>query len=319
MKEIGGYFGLEYFSGKEYHEGLVAVNSGRHALLYLLKARQIKKLYLPYFLCDSVSNLCDRYGFSYEYYKIDRNFMPVFDGKLEGGEYLYAVNFYGQLSNDRIRQLKERYGNIIVDNVHAFFQRPVPGIDTIYSCRKFFGVPDGGYLATDVILEEEIPLDVSKDRMKHILGRFEGCASAYHGDFRANDRAMAEQPLRRMSALTHNLLRAVDYETACRKRNENFALLHEMLGKYNPLQVSVPEGPYAYPFYCPKGMEVKKTLAQNKIYVATLWPNVLCLDGTIEKDYAENILPLPCDQRYGLEDMSTIAEMICRCMEEGSK
>ena len=96
------------------------------------------------------------------------------------------------------------------------------GIDTIYSCRKFFGVPDGGYLATDAVLEEELRLDVSKDRMRHILGRFEGSASDYHGDFKANDHAFKELELRRMSELTHNLLRAVDYEAARQKRNENF-------------------------------------------------------------------------------------------------
>ena len=57
-------------------------------------------------------------------------------------------------------------------------------------------------------------------------------------------------------------------------------------------------------------MEVKKKLAEKKIYVATLWSNVLELDGTPEKDYAENILPLPCDQRYGNEEMNTIVTEI---------
>ena len=68
MKEIGGYFELERFSGREYHEGLLGVNNGRNALLYLLKARKIKRLYIPRFLCDSVSNLCTAYGFEFRYY-----------------------------------------------------------------------------------------------------------------------------------------------------------------------------------------------------------------------------------------------------------
>ena len=314
MKEIGGYFGLESFGGREYHEDLIALNNGRNALLYLLKARKIQKLYIPWFLCDSVSNLCDRYHYDYDYYAIDRDFMPVFTGKLSPGEYLYVVNFYGQLSNETARQLKAQHGNIIFDNIHAFYQKPVDGIDTIYSCRKFFGVPDGGYLSTDAILEEELPMDVSKDRMKHVLGRFEGSASDYYGDFKANDHSFGELELRRMSALTHNLLRAVDYESVCRRRNENYAVLDAVLGRINSLPLQAPDGPYAYPFYCRNGMEIKKKLAGKGIFVATLWPNVLGMDGCLEKDFAENILPLPCDQRYDGTDMKRIIGEVLTCI-----
>ena len=74
MKEIGGYFGLEEFCGREYYQGLVAVNNARNALVYLIKAKSIKKLFVPYFLCDSVSSVCEREGCVYEYYCIDEDF-----------------------------------------------------------------------------------------------------------------------------------------------------------------------------------------------------------------------------------------------------
>lgn len=312
MKEIGGYFELERFSGRAYHDNLRALNSGRAALLYLLKARNIQKLYIPAFLCDSVSNLCIRYGFQYAEYPIDAQFLPVFDRKLEHNEYLYVVNFYGQISNATLLSLKETYHNIIFDNIHAFFQKPLPGVDTIYSCRKFFGVPDGGYLATDVVLEQPLEEDASANRMKHILGRFEGRASDFYGDFKENDRAIAALPLRRMSALTENLMRAIDYEAVREKRNENYRRLAHALDAHNGMCWQLPDGPYCYPFYCADGMAVKKALAAEKIYVATLWPNVLGRSGTLEKTYAENILPLPCDQRYDAADMERIIDTISR-------
>ena len=65
MKEIGGYFGLEEFAGKEYYPDLVALNNARNALVYLIRARGVKKLFIPYFLCDSVSSVCDREGCRY--------------------------------------------------------------------------------------------------------------------------------------------------------------------------------------------------------------------------------------------------------------
>ena len=126
---------------------------------------------------------------------------------------------------------KQKYGRIILDNTHAFFQKPLDGVDTIYSCRKFFGVPDGAYLSTDTVLNEELEIDVSKDRMVHILGRFEGNASDYYNDFKENDASFKLEPLKYMSKLTRNILGAIDYEKVKRTRNENYAYLADRLDK----------------------------------------------------------------------------------------
>lgn len=174
--EIGGYFGLEEFTGTEYYPDLVALNTGRNALAYLIRTKRIMKLYIPTYLCDSIYKLCEREGCVYEFYEIRKDFQPIFNKTLGINEWLYVVNYYGQVTNEV--ELKEKYDRIIFDNVQAFFQIPVDGIDTIYLCRKFFGVPDGAYLATDKRIE--LPIDTSKNRMTHILGRFEGTASEYY-------------------------------------------------------------------------------------------------------------------------------------------
>ena len=308
MKEIGGYFGLESFGGRELYAGLLALNSARNALLYLLKARDIKKLYIPYYLCDCVSNTCDKYGCEYEYYRIGRELLPQVERSFSGGEYLYIVNIFGQISNEMIISLKEKYGNIIVDNVQAFFQPPVEGIDTIYSCRKFFGVPDGGYLSADVHLAEEIPQDSSRERMTHLLGRFERTASEHFSDYLANEAVIDELHLALMSPVTKNILRAVDYDDVRNRRNANYKILAAALDKINPLSPTQPEGAYVYPFYAKNGMEIKRTLAAKKIFVPTLWPNVLECEAEYERDLVANTLPLPCDQRYGEEDMQRIID-----------
>lgn len=72
--EIGGFHELEHFRGKEFYEKLIGVNSGRNALLYILRARNVKKLYLPRFLCDCISFLCKKEGICYEEYSIGRDF-----------------------------------------------------------------------------------------------------------------------------------------------------------------------------------------------------------------------------------------------------
>lgn len=315
MKEIGGYFGLEQLISHEYYPELIPVNNARNGLLYILRTRQISKIRIPFYLCDSVSRMCEREGISYSFYRIDKDFMPMLAQPLEEGEWLYIVNYYGQITNEQLILFQKQYKRVIFDNVQAFFQQPVSGIDTVYSCRKFFGVPDGGYVSSDAQLFGQIPEDESRERMKHILGRFEsGSASAYYADFKNNDHSFRELPLRKMSALTHNLLGAIDYSAVKVRRESNFDILHQALGAINKLSLKKTQGPYVYPFYCQGGMEIKKKLAQRLIYVATLWPNVVQLDEGIEKDYAENILPLPCDQRYDAEDMNRIVEAILQCI-----
>lgn len=313
--EIGGYFGLESFSGTEYYPSLIKLNSARNALLYLLKARNIDKLYIPRYLCDTVSALCDRYGYCYEYYSVGSDFMPVFDISLAEDAWLYVVNYYGRLSNETICVLQQKHKRLIVDNVQAFFQPPSPGIDTLYSCRKFFGVPDGAYLSTDAVLEENIPVDTSWDRMKHILGRFEETGAAFYGDFQKNDEKFYELELRWMSALTQNILRAVDYEAVRQRRNENYQTLAQALNTFNLLPACAVDGPYCYPFYCKNGQQVRKLLATQKIYIPMLWPNVPTIGNALEYDYAQNILPLPCDQRYTQEDMQRLITTLKVCAD----
>lgn len=309
MKEIGGYLELEKFMGEEYYSNLIALNSGRFCLLYLFRSRDIKKIYIPYFLCNSISETCKKYQFNFEYYNIDKNFDPIFNTTLKEREYLYIVNYYGQFSNKKILKFKRLFNNIIIDNVHAFFQKPVNGIDTIYSCRKFFGVPDGAYLATNIKMDDTLEIDISTNRMGHILGRFEGTASDFYADFKINEDSFKEMPLRSMSTLTHNLLRNINYNYVINTRNKNYQHLSKHLKKINKLALMTPIAPYSYPFYCEDGIAIKKKLAEKKIYIATLWPNVLDLEGTmLEKEYTKNILPLPCDQRYNRDDMTRIID-----------
>jgi hypothetical protein len=316
MKEIGGYFGLDQLVNNEYHKDLIALNTGRNALLFLLKAKNIQKLYIPYHLCNSISYMLKKYEFVFEYYCIDTDFNPIFNKRLCEGEYLYIVNYYGQLTNDKVNYLNQIYGKIILDNTHAFFQKPVDGIDTIYSCRKFFGVPDGAYLSTDSVLDEEIEIDTSKDRMIHILGRFEGTASDYYISFQENDASFKFEPLKYMSKLTKNILGAIDYKKVKKIRDENYAYLESKFKKMNKLRLITPEGAFAYPLYLENGVEIRKKLVEKKIYIPTLWPNVLedTPESSLEYDYAANILPLPCDQRYCEDDMKYIVEEINKCI-----
>ena len=71
-----------------------------------------------------------------------------------------------------------------------------------------------------------------------------------------------------------------------------------------------------YPLYVDNASEIKKYLLSQKIYIPTLWPNVLdvCTEDQIEFKLVKNILPLPIDQRYDINHMKRIKESILKCL-----
>ena len=52
MKEIGGYLELDHLVNKPYYENLVELNTGRNALLYLVKACFLTKSITIYLSCQ---------------------------------------------------------------------------------------------------------------------------------------------------------------------------------------------------------------------------------------------------------------------------
>ncbi len=311
MKEIGGYLELEKFTLSMLHDNALKLNCGRNALAYLIRARKIKKIYIPRFLCGCIESVCKKENVEVCYYSVGIDFLPV-NIEVEDSSYLYLVNYYGQLSNEMIKEFSLKYKNIIVDNAQAYFQMPVDGIDTIYTCRKFFGVSDGAILYTDASIQENLEMDMSYKRMNFILGRFEKGASEFYKEASENNNVFDNEPIKKMSLITDNLLHAVNYEEIKNKRTENFAFLHKNLNCINSLSLKIPQGAFMYPLYIDNGDKIRKKLQQKKIYIPTLWPDVfdVCDETSIEYHMAKNILPLPVDQRYNEIDMCYMIECL---------
>ena len=181
----------------------------------------------------------------------------------------------------------------------------------IYTITSDYLPDNGAFLYTDAELEE-LEQDESFERVKFLLGRFERNASEFYSDFVSKEEEFSNFPVKKMSKLTDNLLHGIDYKVVKDKRTENFSYLHTNLKDMNELNLSIPDGAYMYPLYIKKGCEIRKKLQAKKIYVPTLWPDVfsLCGDNELEYDMAKNVLPLPVDQRYGIEDMDYIVKKL---------
>ena len=247
------------------------------------------------------------------FYHINLQFEIADDIHLQEDEALLYTNYFG-LKQRYVERLAEKYqGMLIVDNTQAFYGQPIPSIDTFYTCRKFFGIPDGAYLYCDEVLDEDIEQDYSYDKMAHLLKRIDLSAEEGYADFRKVDDGLDNQPIRKMSKLTQRMMQAIDYETAALRRRANYELLQNALGKKNNLEVPLEDDavPLVYPFLTPiKGLREK--LIENKVFVARYWPNVLewTTNEDIEYLLAYQMLPLPIDQRYVEDDMKRIIDII---------
>ncbi|WP_181304260.1 hypothetical protein [Rufibacter sp. XAAS-G3-1] len=311
---IGGYFGFEFKRRGLYYPDLLALNSGRNALEYILLAREYKKVYIPYFTCDVMLEPLLKHNISYEFYSVNEKLeidkLPL----LQESEALLYTNYFG-LKSLYAESLKQKINRLILDNAQAFFSHPLQQVDTIYSPRKFFGLPDGAYLASEARLGTTFDKDAnSVERCSHLLLRLDIGAEGGYAAFQKNDSSLIGQPIQLMSELTTNLLSGIDYEWVRERRNQNFLFLHDKLQVYNEfkwIKSSDVNGPMVYPFYF-YDPGIRQKLIDDKIFIATYWSNVFnwAAENSIEYNAATYLLPLPIDQRYNRQDMERIVYKI---------
>lgn len=309
IKPIGGYFELELPVLPEYHSHAIALNSGRFCLEYILRSRRCKKIYILYYTCDSVLEPIVKLGLPYEFYHITEEYRISETISLSDAEVLLYTNYWG-LQNDYCEELAKQYGKqLIFDCTQAFYSKPIRGIDTFYSCRKFFGVPDGGYLYSDVKADFEIEQDESYTRMDSLIKRIDLSSEAGYRDFHKVSASFHDMPLRRMSKFTKRMMQSIDYEQAAKQRISNYTALQQALGGRELCRGEVP---MIFPYISKQGAILRNHLIQHKIFVAKYWQNVLewTKEDAVETTMVNNILPLPIDQRYGKEDMERIIDLI---------
>lgn len=292
---IGGYFELELRQGEHYHKDALRLNTARNCFEYILRARKYTKVYIPYYTCEVMLEPLNKCNVAYDFYHINEQLEPVEVFHLEPSEAFLYTNYYG-LKQQCVAQLATQYGKqLIVDNAQAFFADPIPGIDTFYSARKFFGVADGAYLYTDAHLDIELEQDQSYARMAHLLKRADIDAEAGYADFRKNDDALCGEPIKRMSRLTEKILCSIDYDKVHSIRRHNYQLFETKLGSSNKIHFILEEGsvPMIYPYWT--NVCIRENLINKRIYTATYWQNVLDWTnvGDIENILTQMLIPLP--------------------------
>lgn len=313
ITSIGSYLSLEFnpISSYIYYKDSQYINTGRNAFEYILKSKDVRKVFIPYLCCDALLSPLIKNHIEYEYYYVDINHRPIWDfRKLGEKEYFLYINYYG-LRNIVIQELSEKIDNLIIDNTQAFFSKPYQKLPTFYSTRKFFGVADGALLC-NVENMIELEQDKSADRMKHLLLRVENPSEVGHKTYQENEELLDTLPLMLMSELTKKILLSVNFEHHKLVRNNNFNFLNKSLNKYNKFNINEINGPLSYPLWVNNGPEIRRALKDNRVFTPIFWNSVLdnVPKDSIEYDIVINTIPIPIDGRYSQDDLQQVIDVV---------
>ena len=310
MKPIGGYFELELPNGKLPYPKAVPVNFGRGGLALIVQTRKYRRVWTPDYICPVVPRYLDRIGVEHSTYEINLDLEPTTIPQLERNEAFLYVNYFG-VKDAYCRMLEQTQKNLILDLTQAFYYEPTVA-DGFNSARKFFGVPDGAFVFGDGISGEGLPLAISYDQFAPLLMRADGDLSGGYSAFHRLDDARENLDASQMANLTRLMISSIDVDSARLRRSTNFMRLATELASTNELKFNQDAvGPLIYPYLVKNGEQLKKRLIDNKIFCPTYWPKIQGMGPAAER-IVNDLVCMPCDQRYCVDDMERIVREVKR-------
>lgn len=322
--EIGSFIELQLPKGMEYYnwtDKTARLNTGRSALLYAFRCTGCKAIWIPIYQCDSVRNTFLKNNIDIRFYHIDSKFNPV-DLKPNEDEAVMLVNYYGIMSNSRMKELAALYKHPIIDNCQGFFNNPIitNSIFNIYSCRKFIGVPDGAYVIGENAGQfiNEYPQGYSSDTATFLLMRIEyGCEGKGYKARAINEHRIDNEGIMKMSPLTRAILDGTDYSLIKRKRRENFQTAHTLLKNINCIDPLIYYDNNTVPMVYPLVVEddnLIDRLFEVKHFQGHWW-SYICDEqpkDCFEYWLSRFVIPITIDQRYGKAEIEYLCDIINR-------
>ncbi|OIQ97450.1 hypothetical protein GALL_205820 [mine drainage metagenome] len=326
LMEIGGYFGLDIPCYRELHPGAIKFQSARAAIRAVLECNGMKSVMMPAYVCSSVIKSAVDAGLEVETYDLDEILYPKNIPRVLPDQCAFVyVNYFGLCQGNVTRLLNTiPRDRLIIDNSHALFSEHTNVLASIYSPRKFAGLPDGGLLKASPLLKVTLPIveDMgSFERMRYLLVRMAYSArEGYSGFVDARNSLVDNTPLA-MSRLTQRLMKSIQWDQVALRRRENFTIMDRMVGAINDMFWVLGEGdvPLCYPLTL-RGYDVNRIkieLAERNVFTATYWPDALprINANTIESAFANETLFIPIDQRLESAQVEAVGRLILKLIE----
>ena len=294
-----------------------AFQTARGALAALLQARAAPRLWLPAYVCRALAEACVFAGVEICWYGLDDDLAPDLNALAAGlrpRDAALVIAYFGRAPPESLRRFAAERPDVlwIEDRAQALEADGVPWAEfVLYSPRKLVGVPDGGLLvgeAPPAPSAAPAPLDAAPQRARQADPQ--GLApETWYPAFRAQEAAFDARPLA-MSQLTRELLDGIEPAPLAARRRANYVALAQALPDYALWPEAAPAfAPLAFPVRVEDRDGVAARLAHERIYCPHHWPDLPSPAADFPAVHALNaeILSIPCDHRYGPEDMARVA------------
>lgn len=326
---------------------VVLTTSGRGALSLLLEQvkPRVKRALLPSYICDSVILPFEQAGYELIYYDVDKYLKPIDIDMIKNsnvGIFLH-MGYFGFSTNkilsDLISSLKSESVITIEDVTHTLFSQQNKRIESnfiIGSIRKWFGIPSGGFLASDGIMNfklNDANVEFINIRRSSLYQKFEYMNSGnesikptYLSGFNRAEHILDEdiRPYR-IDHESEVIIKNLDNKVLQCSRQRNYEILLKHLRDVNGIEVIFDDlendvTPMFFSIYVKEDRdELRRKLIESEIYCPVHWPIPKQLNGHLNnttKNIYDSVLSIPCDQRYQIEDMYRIINEIVSFFEE---
>lgn len=351
MKDIGSIFPLSkreaqvttvdypFFDGSLYRFSLC-----REALSVIaqIERHEESKVLIPSYTCDTVITPFLEAEWNCRYYPINKDLSINIEKTktiIESENFnLFIVHPYfgmdlSEQELDLVSYAKEKGCKIIVDLTQCIFSdQHIEEADYyVGSYRKWYQVPDGGYLWTKKTVDIEDPtsndyfVSLQTDSM-YLRGEY----------FKNNDEHIKQISIRlnkiavesvdfdikphKMADISIRLMEEIDMSNVQTQRLFNYKYLLKNINNKNIKLLNnnmnrVTTAPLYFIIYTKNRKEIQAKLCSEHIYAPIIWPiyyKEVLIDDTTKEIYDET-LAIPIDQRYNEKDMARIVNILNQC------
>ena len=332
---IGGMFGLEEISkpngsSPSFLKGQdVFLVNGRSGISLLVDHLSPPQVWMPSYLCGSMVKAVDQELTTLNFYEVDYDLsVPSLEwlDNVQPNDLVVLIDYFGfPCDKTCATQAKGRGAWVLEDASQALLSETTDYFSDfiLFSPRKFLGIPDGGIIRVNCDVDFN-DVDLQSPPANWWLKSFHATVLRREFDLYGGNRRWfelfqetnAEGPIGNytISELSKMMLmHSFDYSKIAQKRIDNYQVLSEKLNGL-ALFPNLPLGvvPLGFPVRMKNRDRLRRALFNHQIYPPVHWP----LQGVVPEEFRDShklvneIMTLPCDQRYGNKDMEWMAEVI---------
>lgn len=323
--------------------------SGRNAIKALCNnIGEKKKIAIPVYTCDTVIQPFLDEKWDVFFYKINKDLSICYQSLEDviNKNRPDAILFHSYFGFDTynnvnyILKYKEQGIIIVEDLTQSLFSNHFLKMADYYvtSFRKFIAISDGGAL----ISKKNLTCQYVKESDDRIVTTALSAFKAKKEYFETGNRALKvyyrekykelnllisdNEQLMKMSDYSRTIIDSCDVKRIMEARQTNYEYLVSEIKKIDIVEtvIKMPSDectPLYLPVYVKKRANMQRYLAEHDVYCPIIWPkskSIIFYDKDVDYMY-DNMLCIPIDQRYSIEEMKRVLSLILEFQKERGK